>query len=77
MQVASPLGPRADRQATCMPTAHLLLVLLQLLFPRYRLHAHLHDAIMSIVALGRTAAVLAKPLSLNRHQLVVPQGYLD
>ncbi len=63
MQVASPLGPRPDRQVSCTPIAHLLLVLRQLLFPCYRLHAQLHDAVTSIVALRYTAAVLAKPLS--------------
>ncbi len=63
MQVASPLGPRPDRQVSCTPTAHLLLVLRQLLLPCYRLHAQLHDAITSIVALHRTAAVHAKPSS--------------
>ncbi len=42
MQVASPLGPRPDRQVSCTPTAHLLLV-----SPRYRLHARLHGAMTS------------------------------
>ncbi len=63
MQVASPLGPRADRQISYTATADLLLVLRQLLFLCYRLHVQLHDAITSIVALHRTAALLAKPLS--------------
>ena len=63
VQVASPLGPRPDRQVPCTPTAHLLLVLQQLLFPCCRLPAQLHDAVTSIVALHYTAAVLAKPLS--------------
>ena len=62
MQVASPLGPRPDRQVSCMPTAYLLLVLRQLLYPRYRLHVQLHDAMTSNVAFCFTAAVLAKPL---------------
>jgi len=63
MQVASPVGPRADRQISYTATADLLLVLRQLLFLCYRLHVQLHDAITSIVALHRTAALLAKPLS--------------